>query len=152
MFFPPSQSHFLNELSTFTVSNISPPTFFNAMQISQDPSTPFFLHPPYHPFKPFLPGYQQSSWKTFTTFLVYLFFSVLDYSVASDSIFHSSVLNDFSIHETTFPCFTSFAASSFIILLLCPWNSPGKNTGMVSHSLLQGLFWTQGSNSDLPPL
>ena len=21
---------------------------------------------------------------------------------------------------------------------LCPWNSPGKNTGVVSHSLLQG--------------
>ena len=37
-----------------------------------------------------------------------LFFSVLDYSAASDGIFHSSVLNDFSIHETTFPCFTSY--------------------------------------------
>ena len=24
--------------------------------------------------------------------------------------------------------------------LLCPWNSPGKNTGMGSHSLLQGIF------------
>ena len=31
---------------------------------------------------------------------------------------------------------------------LCPWNSPGKNTGVSSHSLLQGIF--QGSNSDLP--
>ena len=28
--------------------------------------------------------------------------------------------------------------------LLCPWNSPGKNTGMGSYSLLQGIFWTQG--------
>ena len=30
--------------------------------------------------------------------------------------------------------------------LLCPWNSPGKNAGVVSHSLLQGIFPTQGSN------
>ena len=30
--------------------------------------------------------------------------------------------------------------------LLCPWDSPGKNTGMDSHSLLQGIFLTQGSN------
>ena len=33
--------------------------------------------------------------------------------------------------------------------LFCPWNSPGKNTGMGSHSLLQGIFLTQGSNSGL---
>ena len=32
---------------------------------------------------------------------------------------------------------------------LCPWNSPGKNTGVASHSLLQGIFLTQGSNSGL---
>ena len=29
---------------------------------------------------------------------------------------------------------------------LCPWNSPGKNTGVGSHSLLQGIFLTQGLN------
>ena len=29
--------------------------------------------------------------------------------------------------------------------LLCPWNSPGKNTGVGCHSLLQGIFLTQGS-------
>ena len=32
---------------------------------------------------------------------------------------------------------------------LCPWNSPGKNTGVGCHSLLQGIFSTQGSNPDL---
>ena len=26
--------------------------------------------------------------------------------------------------------------------LLCPWNSPGKNNGLGSHSLLQGIFLT----------
>ena len=33
--------------------------------------------------------------------------------------------------------------------LLCPWNSPGKNTGMGCHFLLQGIFPTQGSNQGL---
>ena len=30
---------------------------------------------------------------------------------------------------------------------LCPWNFPGKNTGVGCHFLLQGIFLTQGSNS-----
>ena len=30
--------------------------------------------------------------------------------------------------------------------LLCPWNTPGKNTGVDGHSLLQRLFLIQGSN------
>ena len=33
--------------------------------------------------------------------------------------------------------------------LLCPWDSPGKNTGVGSHFLLQGIFLTQGSNPGL---
>ena len=33
--------------------------------------------------------------------------------------------------------------------LLCPWNSPGKNPRMDCHSLLQGIFPTQGSNTVL---
>ena len=33
--------------------------------------------------------------------------------------------------------------------LLCPWDSPGKNNGVSSHSLLQGIFPTQGSNPRL---
>ena len=33
--------------------------------------------------------------------------------------------------------------------LLCPWNSPGKCTGVGCHFLLQGIFLTQGSNLDL---
>ena len=30
--------------------------------------------------------------------------------------------------------------------LLCPWDSPGKNTGVGCRDLLQGIFLTQGSN------
>ena len=33
--------------------------------------------------------------------------------------------------------------------LLCLWNSPGKSTGMGSHSLLQGIFLTQELNQYL---
>ena len=33
--------------------------------------------------------------------------------------------------------------------LLCPWNFPGKNTGVGCHFLLQGIFLTQGSNPSL---
>ena len=33
--------------------------------------------------------------------------------------------------------------------LLCPWDSPGKNTGVGSLSLLQGIVPTQGSNAGL---
>ena len=31
----------------------------------------------------------------------------------------------------------------------CPWNSPGKNTGVGCHGLLQGIFLTQGLNLGL---
>ena len=34
--------------------------------------------------------------------------------------------------------------------LLCPWDSPGKNTGVGCHFLLQGIFPTQESNLGLP--
>ena len=33
--------------------------------------------------------------------------------------------------------------------LLCPWDSPGKNTGVGCHALLQRIVPTQGSNSHL---
>ena len=34
--------------------------------------------------------------------------------------------------------------------LLCPWHSPGWNTGVSSRSLRQGIFPTQGSKPGLP--
>ena len=33
--------------------------------------------------------------------------------------------------------------------LLCPWDFPGKNTGVSCHALLQGIFPVQGSNPHL---
>ena len=34
--------------------------------------------------------------------------------------------------------------------LLCPWDSPGKNTEVGCHALLQGIFPSQGWNLGLP--
>ena len=34
--------------------------------------------------------------------------------------------------------------------LLCPWDSPGTNTGVGCHALLQGIFLTQELNPGLP--
>ena len=36
-----------------------------------------------------------------------------------------------------------------LVRLLCPCGSPGKNTGVGCHSLLQGIFPAQGSNLSL---
>ena len=35
------------------------------------------------------------------------------------------------------------------VRLLCPWDSPDKNTGVCCHALLQGIFLTQGWNPRL---
>ena len=35
--------------------------------------------------------------------------------------------------------------------LLCPWDSPGKNTGVGCYALIQRIFPTQGWNPGLPP-
>ena len=39
---------------------------------------------------------------------------------------------------------------SHVWFLYSPWNSLGQNTGVGSHSPLQGIFPTQGSNPGLP--
>ena len=36
-----------------------------------------------------------------------------------------------------------------LVGLLCSWDFPGQNTGAGCHSLLQGIFLTQGSNLGL---
>ena len=37
----------------------------------------------------------------------------------------------------------------FLAKLICPWYSPGKDTGVGCQSLLQGIFPTQGPNASL---
>ena len=45
---------------------------------------------------------------------------------------------------------TNFNHGVQLARFLCPWNSPGKNTRVGSHSLLQEIFPTQGLNPGLP--
>ena len=61
------------------------------------------------------------------------------------------------IHSTAVLCYTvtSICVWLFVTLqmwptgLLHPWDSPGKNTGVGCHALLQDIFLTQGSNLSL---
>ena len=46
----------------------------------------------------------------------------------------------------THSCLTLQSHGLWPTYLLCPWDFPGKNTAVGSHSLLQGIFQTQGSN------
>ena len=49
------------------------------------------------------------------------------------------------------PCLTLGDPMRYIqhTRLLCPRDSPGKDTGVGCHALLQGIFLTQGSNTNL---
>ena len=47
-------------------------------------------------------------------------------------------------------CLTLCDSVDWPARLLCPWDSPGKNTGVGCHPLLQGIFTTQGLNPGLP--
>ena len=42
--------------------------------------------------------------------------------------------------------FDSLTPWTVALQLLCPWNSPGKNTGVDCYSLLQGIFLAQALN------
>ena len=53
-------------------------------------------------------------------------------------VFNHSVMSDSLQHHGLQPA-----------RLLCPWDSPGKNTGVGSYSLLEGIFLIQRSNMDL---
>ena len=45
---------------------------------------------------------------------------------------------------------TSDSATPWAVAgLLCPWDFPGRKTGVGCHFLLQGIFPTQGSNPSL---
>ena len=56
---------------------------------------------------------------------------------------HRSVLLD-CCYLIAKSCRLCVAPWTVTLRLLCPWGSPGKNTGVGSHPLLQGIFPTQG--------
>ena len=46
-------------------------------------------------------------------------------------------------------CLTLYDPMDYSLLGSCPWDYPGENTGVSCHSLLQGIFPTQGWNPHL---
>ena len=67
------------------------------------------------------------------------------------------IFSNDSVLHIRWPKYWSFSFSispsneylGLISFILCPWDSPGKNTGVGCHFLLQGIFPTQGSNLGL---
>ena len=53
------------------------------------------------------------------------------------------ILNRFSLSYSVWPY------GLWPTRLLCPWDSPGRNTEVSCYALLQGIFLTQGSNLSL---
>ena len=66
---------------------------------------------------------------------------------SSCSFFFFFFLIKFFIHSVVSDSLSSHGLQP--TRLLCPWNSPGKNAGVGSHSFLQGIFPTQGWNLGL---
>ena len=62
--------------------------------------------------------------------------------LSSRSLISSSVKSKSESHSVVYNSLQSQG-------LYIPWNSPGQNNGVSSHSLLQGIFPTQGSNLGL---
>ena len=61
------------------------------------------------------------------------------------------MLNTYYVKEKTENVSCSVVSNSLPpARLLCPWDSPGKNTGVGCHSLFQGIFSNWGSNPGLP--
>ena len=62
-------------------------------------------------------------------------------------------LKQLSMHESVSHSVMSdslWPCGLWLARLFCPWDSPGKNTRVGSHFLLQGIFPTQESNLGLP--
>ena len=55
-------------------------------------------------------------------------------------------------HSCWLACVLSCVQVFVMPWLLCPWNFPGKNTGVGCHFLLQRIFLTQGLKLELFPL
>ena len=93
-------------------------------------------------------------WNLFNFSYYYTFFFPTEDSVhwSGSRLFRKDILE--RIRSDPLEMVTIFMSDSlqhfglYPARLLCPWNSPGKNTGVDCHSFLQGIFLTQGLNLD----
>ena len=65
------------------------------------------------------------------------------------SCMDSFYILDIACMLSHFSCVQPFATLWTLAHVLCPWDSPGKKTGVSCCALLQGIFPTQGSNLGL---
>ena len=89
-------------------------------------------------------GRDLKNWKhnlSLISFLSYVHLSLLKsmVSISSHVLCCAKLLSHVWLSAT--PC--------TVARLLCPWDSPGENTGVSCHALLQGIFPWQGSNPHL---
>ena len=79
-----------------------------------------------------------------TFFIAFFFQTKVQSTITTPFSCHVSLVSFTHSRLVMFNSATLWAAA-----LLCPWDSPGKNTGVGCHCLLQGIFPTQGSNPRL---
>ena len=84
------------------------------------------------------------------------FFNAWKWKVKGKSLSHVRFSNPMdcspsgsSVHGIFQARVIGWGAIAFSDRLYSPWNFPGRNTGVRSHSLLQGFFPTQGSSPGL---
>ena len=64
-------------------------------------------------------------------------------------LFHTQRLTDFHKYTLIYTGRDLGLWNKISLTALCPWNSPGQNTGVGNHFLLQGIFLTQVSKPGL---
>ena len=89
----------------------------------------------------------------FSSFFVFVFLKAITGGFCLGCVFFPLIcFNSLKISIFKASCSRSFMSGSLRphglqpTSLLCPWDFPGKNAGEGSHSLLQGIFPTQGLN------
>ena len=93
----------------------------------------------------------QNSQNNLGTKLEDLYFQISNITVRlQQSIYYSTRIKVNVCMPSHFSCVPRFVTLWTVALrLLCPWDSPGKNTGMGCHALLQGIFPIYGSTPHL---
>ena len=96
-----------------------------------------------------------SKWRTFTFFFFFFSWPAVKKHLKRFNIFFPLLLARYQ-NPWWYKMWKWSDSSSVVSNFLqshgpySPWNSPGRNTGVGSLSLLQGIFPTQGSNPGLP--
>ena len=89
----------------------------------------------------------QDSWLPIWFMQIYF---IMPNVFSSDSIFHGLSLCHIHFYCAVLSQVWLFATLCAVALqILCPWDSPGKNTGLGCHFLLQRIFPAQGLNPGL---